>query len=74
MKKTLTFTGDIYQQADEFKALENAMGMSAVAFEIRHNFYRSHIKNSDESPDFIYGMEFMLEKVLELINEELNDN
>ena len=74
MKKTVKFTGNIYEEAEEFKALENAMGMSAVIFEIRHNFYRSYIKNSEKSGEFIEGMEFMLEKVIDLINENLNDN
>jgi hypothetical protein len=65
MKKTITFSGDQYGDAEEFEIIENASKMYNVLFQIIHNFNRIHIKNSEESDDFISGMEHLLEAIFQ---------
>jgi hypothetical protein len=65
MKKTIKFTGDPYEDAEEFEIIENSGKTHAVLFEIVNNFNKRFIKNSEESDDFISGMSFLLETILE---------
>jgi len=72
MKKIITFKGDTYEDAEEFRIIENAGKMHSVLFNIIHNFNRSHIKNSNCSEDFVLGMEYIMNLIrVEIENQEL---
>ena len=70
MKKTITFEGDSFEDAEEFQILENADKMYGVLFNITHNFNSKHIKNSNNSEDFILGMRY----IMSMITVEMEDN
>jgi hypothetical protein len=70
MRKTITFKGDTYEDAEEFSIIENAGKMHSVLFNITHNFNSSHIKNSNRSEDFILGMEYIMNMIREKMEEQ----
>ena len=70
MKKTITFEGDSLEDTEGFGIIENADKMHNVLFNIIHNFNSTHIKNSNNSEDFILGMEH----IMSMITVEMEDN
>lgn len=70
MKKTIKFTGDPYEDVEEFEIIENASKMHGVLFEITHNFRRKFIKHSEDSDEYIRGMEFIMQAIIEEIEEQ----